>query len=172
MTAKIDDICRQYGVALCYLFGSQQTLGLARLRGEAVQEADPGSDIDVAVWFAKVPDNPLDTYANLSLALETLVSPFKADLVFLHDVDHIIQLEAIRGVNLFAVDEAFKDAFEARVMALAADEALIFQKNERDFLEAIRDGYFEFEYQADSGSTGERNRLYGTAAPPCRDECG
>jgi len=37
MTAKIDDICRQYGVALCYLFGSQQTLGLARLRGEAVQ---------------------------------------------------------------------------------------------------------------------------------------
>jgi len=30
--AKIDEICRQYGVALCYLFGSQQALGLARLR--------------------------------------------------------------------------------------------------------------------------------------------
>ena len=64
---KIGDICRQYGVALCYLFGSQQALGMARLRGEAVQGADPGSDIDFAVWFAGTLENPLDTYANLSL---------------------------------------------------------------------------------------------------------
>ena len=148
---KIKKISERYGIALCYLFGSQKELGLACLQGKNIKVEDPESDIDFAVSFVSKPENALDTYAKLSLDLAELVSPFQADLVFLHDVDHLIQFEAIQGINIFAVDDENKEAFESKVMAFAADETVIFKKNETDFLEAVRDGYFEFEYQAHPG---------------------
>ena len=146
---RIQEICETYDIALCYLFGSQKEIGETVLKGQGVQPNDSESDIDFAVSFVMPPKNPLDVYARLSIDLDELVSPFKADLVFLHEVDHLIQLEAIRGINVYSIDEKLKDAFELKVMALAADELVIFNLNERDFLEAIEDGYFEFEYQAD-----------------------
>jgi hypothetical protein len=36
-------------------------------------------------------------------------------------------------------------------MMFASDEREIFKLNERDFLEAIDNGYFEFKYKADRG---------------------
>ena len=148
---EIIEICTRYGVALCYLFGSQKEQGIACLRGDEVEVEDPESDIDFAVSFISPPENAVDTYAKLSLDLGALVFPFQADLVFLHEVDHLIQFEAIQGINIFAVGDSVKDTYESKVMAFAADETVIFQKNEKDFLEAIRDGYFKFEYQAHPG---------------------
>ena len=112
---------------------------------------DAESDIDFAVSFISAPKNVVDTYAKLSLELGALVFPFRADLVFLHEVDHLIQLEAIQGINIFAVDDTVKDSYELKVMAFAGDESVIFKKNEKDFLEAVRDGYFQFKYQAHPG---------------------
>ncbi|MBI5183120.1 MAG: nucleotidyltransferase domain-containing protein [Nitrospinae bacterium] len=147
----IEEICKRYNVALCYIFGSQKEVGKALLEGEHMEIFDTESDIDFGVLFIRPPQDILETYASLSLDLQGLVSPFKGDLLFLHEVDHLIQLEAIKGINIYSVNERFRDEYEEKVMMLASDEIEIFKLNERDLFEAIEDGYFEFEYKADRG---------------------
>lgn len=142
------DICEQYGIALCYLFGSQQERGKAILAGEKVPVVDEQSDIDFAVLFRTPPASPLELYARLSLDLQDLVAPHRADLLFLHEVDHLVQLEAIRGINAYSFDAQLRENYEELVMKFAADELQIFKLNESDFFGAVKDGYFEFEYQA------------------------
>jgi hypothetical protein len=146
---KIEEICQKYKVGLCYIFGSQKEIGMAILNGEHAEMKDAESDIDFAVLFEALPLNSLEIYARLSVDFQGLVSPFKTDLLFLHEVDHLIQLEAIKGINIYSKDQENKEAYEAKVMMFAADELEIFKLNDRDFLEAIDNGYFEFEYQAD-----------------------
>ncbi len=146
---KLESICAAGGIALCYLFGSQKDLGLSILRGGETKPGDPESDLDFAVLFREPPRNPLDAYARLSIELGSLVAPLKADLLFLHEVDHLIQLEAIRGICLYAVNEAFREEYEEKVMMLAADELVIFRLNEKDLFEAMDHGYRRFEYKAD-----------------------
>ena len=148
---QIEQICKKYNVVLCYIFGSQKEDGKTLLEGKHVELTDPESDIDFAVLFTTPPQNSLEVYASLSLDLQDLVSPFKADLLFLHEVDHLIQLEAIKGINIYSLDEEYREAYEEKVMMFASDELEIFKLNERDLLEAIDNGYFEFEYKADRG---------------------
>jgi hypothetical protein len=112
---------------------------------------DAESDIDFAVIFTKSVKNSLKTYAEISLELQELVSPFKADLLFLHEVDHLIQLEAIKGICIYSINDKFREAYEERVMMFASDELEIFKLNEKDMFEAIENGYSEFEYKADRG---------------------
>lgn len=146
---KIEDICEEYGLALCYIFGSQKEAGETLLDGKCLEIEDPESDIDFAVLFISPPENPLEKYALLSLDIQDIFSPFRADLLFLHEVDHLIQLEVIKGINVFSVNEQVRESYEEKVLAFASDELEIFKRNERDLLEAIKDGYFEFEYEAD-----------------------
>jgi predicted nucleotidyltransferase len=148
---QIEQICKKYNVALCYLFGSQKEEGKALLEGKHVELKDTESDIDFAVLFKIPPQNGIEVYAALSLDLQGLVSPFKADLLFLHEVDHLIKLEAIKGINVYSLDQGYREIYEEKVMMFASDELEIFKLNERDFLEAIDNGYFEFEYKADRG---------------------
>lgn len=145
---QIEEICNKYNVGLCYIFGSQKKEGKSLLEGKHVDLTDAESDIDFAVSFTTPPQNSLEVYASLSLDLQDLVSPFKADLLFLHEVDHLIQLEVIKGINVYSVDEEYRDTYEEKVMMFASDELEIFKLNERDLLEAIDNGYFEFEYEA------------------------
>ncbi len=146
---KIEQICKAYSIALCYIFGSKANEGLRLIKGERVEPDDPESDIDFGVLFIKPPEDPLKTYALLSLELEELVSPFRPDLLFLHEVDHLIQLEAIKGLNIYAIDEKRKEEYEEKVLMFASDELEIMRLNEKDMFEAIEDGYFQFEYKAD-----------------------
>ena len=134
---QIQDICKRYDLALCYIFGSQKEKGKALLEGKHVELTDTESDIDFAVLFITPPQNSLEVYASLSLDLQDLVSPFKADLLFLHEVDHLIQLEAIKGINVWSLDEEYRDAYEEKVMMFASDELEVFKLNDKDFLEAI-----------------------------------
>ena len=147
---NITELCEKYNIVLCYLFGSQQKEGMALLQGKRVAVTDNESDIDFAVLFKEIPYNHPDAYARLSLDMQDLISPFKADLLFLHEVDHLVQFEAIRGVNVYSSDDTFRETYEEKVMMFASDELEIFKLNERDFFEAIDNGYFEFEYKADS----------------------
>ena len=149
MKPQIDSICKKHDVALCYVFGSQEKTAKALLEGQTVKMIDFASDIDFAVLFRRHPKESLEAYTLLSLDLQDLVSPFRADLLFLHEVDHLIQLEAIKGTSIYEMDEASREAYEEKVMMFAADEFEIFKLNEVDLLEAIQDGYFEFEYQVD-----------------------
>ena len=144
---KIKDICERFKISLCYLFGSQAEIGLAILKGQKVDIVDHESDIDFAVLFQKIPEDPLKTYALLSLQFQDIVSPFRADLLFLHEVDHLIQLEAIKGICIYSIDEQTREDYEEKVMMFASDELEVFKLNERDMLKAIEDGYFEFKYK-------------------------
>ena len=144
---QIEEICKKHNLSLCYIFGSQKEEGKALLDGKQVEIADTESDIDFAVLFTKPPENPLEAYALLSLDLQDVVYPFKADLLFLHEVDHLIQLEAIKGTNIYSIDDEFREAYEEKVMMFASDELQIFKLNEKDLFEAIDNGYFEFEYK-------------------------
>jgi predicted nucleotidyltransferase len=146
---RIDDICKKHGVSLCYIFGSQKETGKDLLEGKDIVPKDAESDIDFAVLFQADPHNNLEAYALLSLDLQDLVSPCKADLLFLHEVDHLTQLEAIKGFNVYSSSGELRETFEEQVMMFASDELEIFKLNERDFLAAIDDGYFEFEYKID-----------------------
>lgn len=146
---RIKGICKKYNIALCYIFGSQQDNGNALLEGRQIKPADPESDIDFAVLFKEPPKNHLETYALLSLDLQELVSPFKADLLFLHEADHLIQLEAIKGLNVYTYNKEFREEYEERVMMFASDEIEILKLNEKDLFEAMENGYIEFEYKAD-----------------------
>jgi len=119
------------------------------LKGKPVEIQDTESDIDFGVLFVYLPEDPLATYAHLSLELQDLVSPFRADLLFLHEVDHLIQLEVIRGICICSLNEGLREEYEEKVMMMASDELQIFKLNENDLFEAIDDGYFEFEYKAD-----------------------
>ncbi len=146
---QIKAICKKHGLALCYIFGSQQEKGDAILKGREAEPEDTESDIDFAVLFETIPQETIEVYASLSLDLQEVASPFRADLLFLHEVDHLIQLEAIKGINVYANNEKFRETYEENVRMLASDELEIFKLNERDFFEAIDHGYFEFEYKAD-----------------------
>ena len=146
---RFEKICTKHNISLCYLFGSLQRVGKALLEGNAVEIKDYESDIDFAVLFHSPPVNNLESYATLSMELQELVSPFKADLLFLHEVDHLIQLEAVKGINVHSANSAYREAYEEKIMKFASDEIEIFKLNEKDFFEAIGHGYFEFEYQAD-----------------------
>jgi len=148
---RVQDICKRYNIALCYIFGSQMEKGKALVEGKEAEVSNEESDIDFGILFCSPPKNSLETYARLSLDLQGLVSPFRVDLLFLHEVDHIIQLEAIKGFNVFSIDEDLREDYEEKVAMFAADELEIFKLNEKDFLEAIEHGYFEFEYKADRG---------------------
>ena len=149
----LDVIMNRYGAALCYLFGSQAAAGVKRLQdlhghGGDATEADPESDVDFAVHFADPPADALNTYAFLSLDLQGLVAPMRADLLFLHEVDPLIRLEAIRGTCVYAMSQEFQLTYEEDVLRCAADALALFRRNEEDFLDALQHGYFNFEYQA------------------------
>ncbi|RMG03176.1 MAG: nucleotidyltransferase domain-containing protein [Nitrospirae bacterium] len=146
---QLERICKKYNVSLCYLFGSQAEKGLHLLQGEEVEIEDRESDLDFAVLFRTLPENIPQSYAKLINELQDMVTPFHADLVFLHEVDHLIQLEAISGYCIYAESEEIQSEYEERVMMFAADEIEIFRRNEKDLLEAIEDGYREFEYKTD-----------------------
>lgn len=145
---QIKQICKKYKIALCYLFGSLQEAGKNLLEGKNIEISDLESDIDFAILFLEPPEDTLNTYALLSIELGELISPFKADLLFLHEVDHLIQFEAIKGINIYSYNNQFRDDYEEKVMMFASDEIEIFKLNEKDLLEAIDYGYFEFKYKA------------------------
>jgi hypothetical protein len=159
LESKIQRIFKKYGVVLGYLFGSQKDLGKALLKGGRIPTPIEGADIDFAVLFKERPKNPLRTYALLSLDLQDLVRPYRADLLFLHEVDHLIQLEAIQGENIYCQSEKIREAYEDKVLMLAADEHEFFKRNEVDLSQAIGDGYFQFEYQNDKRPARVHKRI-------------
>jgi len=147
----VTEVCRHYDIALCYLFGSRAETAISLLRGKRPEIVDRESDIDFAVLFEKLPENSLKTYGAMSLDLQEVVAPFRADLLFLHEADHLLQLEAVKGICIYSISDEFRENYEERVMMYASDEWEIFKLNEKDLFEAIEDGYFEFEYKAHRG---------------------
>lgn len=146
---SINEIAEKYEISMIYLFGSQAELGERYLHGEDIKP-EPYSDLDIAVFFEKLPENSIKTYGELYRDFCILFEPFEIDLVFMHEQDSLFQYEIIKGIRIYAKDEEFADEYEELIMKKASD--LSFKQKEfiRDVLEAIEDGYFQFEYKANS----------------------
>jgi len=144
-TTQIKSLAERYGITLVYLFGSQAVKGQKFLNGKDTAPEER-SDLDIAVAFKDIPSEPLKTYGELYKELSEIFEPFIVDLVFIHEVDTLMQYEIVRGERVYEFDILHADEFEENVMKRAED--LTFKKKifNREVLEAIENGYFTFEY--------------------------
>jgi hypothetical protein len=68
----------------------------------------------------------------------------------MNEQDSLFQYEIIKGIRIYAKNEEFADEYEELIMKKAADLAFKQKEFIKDFLEAIENGYFQFEYKADN----------------------
>ena len=143
---KLTHIFKKHGVRIAYLFGSQKEAGIAFLEGVA-QKIDDEVDLDIGVVFKIFPEDAFEAYGELYANLSLFFEPFTVDLVFLQETDALFQYEAITGELIFSGDELYLEGYEEQVMKRASD--LSFKRNEfeKDFLEAVKDGYFEIKHR-------------------------
>lgn len=147
MKSSVQDLARKFDCVLIYLFGSQAERGKRFLEGEAISP-DAYSDLDVAVAFRSLPTETIKIYGEIYKEISEIFGPFDIDLIFIQEMGPLFQYEIIKGVRIYEGDERIAEEFEEGVMKKAED--LIFKKRilDREIMEAIEDGYFEFEYRA------------------------
>ena len=120
---KFIAIMQAQEVGLAYFFGSQQQLGPSLLNGQAAEGA-PESDLDLGVVFL---EHPLDYWQGQKLrkSLEDLLAPrfapLKLHLILLEDENAHVQYAAIRGLQAYAVNEAFAVQYRRKALALYGD---------------------------------------------------
>jgi len=150
MKAKeIRNIAEKYGIDVIYLFGSQSGNGARFLQGDSIN-VENLSDLDVAVSLHSIPSNPMKIYGILFKELSEVFEPFNIDLVFMHEVDTLFQYEIIKDIRIFEKDASLADEREEMIMKKAEDLAFKKRLMYKEILEAIEDGYIEFEYRAGS----------------------
>ncbi|MBC7361701.1 MAG: nucleotidyltransferase domain-containing protein [Candidatus Aminicenantes bacterium] len=139
---QIKDICQQHQIALAYLFGSQKDLAYQILLGQKIEMTDPLADIDLGLVFkshaafALSPHLPRHIlYADLYNKLSELFLPYPLDLVFLQESHSVFQFEAIKGICVYAISEAFKDDYEMMILRRAADFKYTLETFAREALE-------------------------------------
>jgi len=148
-SGEIRELAEKYGILQVYLFGSQAEKGAKYLEG-ANFRPDEFSDLDVAVAFKDPPTNAVKTYGRLYKDLSEIFDPFSVDLIFMHEVDTLFQYEIIKRIRIFEKDVFCADEFEERIMKTAEDLAYKKKVLNKEILEAIKDGYFEFGYSPPS----------------------
>lgn len=149
MKKDIINIAQEFDCIIIYFLGSQADKGRRYLEGEAVMP-DAFSDLDVAVAFSKPPTEPIEIYGDMYKKLSKILDPFNIDLVFMHEVSTLFKYEIIKGVRIYEKDEFLADEFEEGIMKQAEDLAFKKRIFDREILEAIEDGYIEFEYSPGS----------------------
>ncbi len=145
-SGEIRRTAEKYGIDLIYLFGSRAKEGARYLAGETIS-IDGFSDLDLAAAFKNIPSEPMRIYGALYREFSDIFEPFNIDLVFLHEMDTLFQYEMIKGVRIYEKSDFLADEFEEMVMKRAEDLAVRKSILNREILEAIKDGYFEFEYR-------------------------
>jgi predicted nucleotidyltransferase len=142
----IQALAERYHILLLYLFGSQAERGKRYLEGENMTP-DATSDLDVAIVLDKPFSENIETYGILFRDFSEIFDPFILDLIYMREVNPLFQYEIIKGIRIYARDESYADDFEERIMKMAED--LFFKKRifNNEIMEAIEDGYFEFEYR-------------------------
>jgi predicted nucleotidyltransferase len=139
-TNDLVSICRKYGVALVYFFGSQASTGVRILKGETVEVNDPLTDIDVGIITETPLPNPYEKtnfYADLYNDMEDLFKPLRLDLVLLEENHSVFQLEAIKGICVFQNSQEKRDDYEMMILRRAADFRPFLNKYIQEILEEV-----------------------------------
>lgn len=143
---RLGSIFKKHRVILAYLFGSQQEAGVAYLE-EMVSKVNDEDDLDIGVVFKTIPEDAFGAYGKLYADLSLFFEPFDVDLVFLQETNVLFQYEAITGRLVYCSDELFLEEYEEYVMKMASDLSFKKIQFEKDFLEAVKDGYFEITHR-------------------------
>lgn len=139
-------LLKKHYVKIAYIFGSQKEAGIAFLN-DRNSTIDERADLDIGVVFEKLPIDAFGVYGEIYASLSIFFEPFNIDLVFLQETDTLFQYEAIKGELVYCEDEEFLDDYEEMVMKMASDLSFKKAEFEKDFLEAIKDGYFEIAHK-------------------------
>lgn len=122
--AALKSIAHSYGIALVYLFGSRSEEAYCSLHGDNPLIDDPLADIDVGVIFQQhLPpaEKRYFLYADIYNDMIGLFNPYPVDLSFLQENHAVFQVEALKGICIYSMDENFKDRYEEMILRRAAD---------------------------------------------------
>ncbi len=125
----LEEICRRFGVAILYSFGSRGKEALHWLEGRiaALAPAPPGMDPDLVsdldIGMKRMPGVALllAEQIRLTIALENLFSVARVDLVVLDQADPFLAANIIRGERLFADNQHAADEYDLYVLRRAGD---------------------------------------------------
>jgi predicted nucleotidyltransferase len=146
---KYNDVrafAERHHIHLIYLFGSQADVGKRYLEGQNIMP-DAYSDLDVAVVIDVSSNEAVETYGILYRELSRIFDPFAVDLILMHEVNPLLQYEIIKGERIYERDESYADDFEERIMKIAEDLSYKKRIFNNEIMEAMENGYFEFEYR-------------------------
>jgi uncharacterized protein len=133
---RLETLCRRYGVASLYVFGSRAREVATRVDGaEPVLEL-PLSDVDLAVHPRRGALQKAFERGGLQAELEELLGVDRADLVILPEVSAFLAADAVRGELLYCDDEDRQALEELYYLRRAADLA----PYQRERLEALLEG--------------------------------
>lgn len=117
----LEEICKQFGVASLYVFGSQSHLILDWVEGQENSLNIGSSDIDIGVTIAGGMTLIISEKIHLTIALENFFGCNRVDVVFLNEADPFLAAEVIRGERLFVQDEYKADEYELYILRRAGD---------------------------------------------------
>jgi len=136
---KIKQICQEYDITLAYLFGSKVKEGLKILNNEIIEINDPLSDLDFGLVFKNEGSTKKSykLYSELYNLFSDIFLPLKLDLVFLQENHSVFQSQAFLGECIYYDDEEFKDNYEDRILARAADFKYVLDKYYEERMEEM-----------------------------------
>lgn len=131
--AALEQLCRDMGVSILYVFGSRALEVAAWLAQPGQPLAPSASDVDIGAHAAHGTFWPVADKVRLAIALEDLLGCERVDLVVLNEADPFVAAEIIRGERLFADDAHAADEYDLYVLRRAGDLAPL----ERERLDLI-----------------------------------
>ena len=140
----LKEICSRHGVGAVYLFGSMAESAHRLLLGEEVSWDDPLADVDVGLVFLDPSvlteaGRRLELYVKLHNALSDFFPAGRLDLVFLQQTHSVFQAQAIAtGYCIYTASPEFREAYEERVLAKAADFRFVLERYYAERLEEVR----------------------------------
>jgi predicted nucleotidyltransferase len=132
---EIDAICRRYGIADLYVFGSRSSEIAALVRERPQEAKHPEADVDIAVLPTRPQSfGPAERVA-LTIEVEDLFDAPRVDLVVLPEADPFLALEAIRGELLYTDDPDRQARHELYILRRAGDLSHLKKERLRMILE-------------------------------------
>jgi predicted nucleotidyltransferase len=130
---ELERICREFGVAILYVFGSRADEVREWLEGRETMLVSGPSDVDIGVQAAPGVHWSIKNKVLLAIELEDLLGCNRVDLVVLNTADPFLAEEVIRGERLYATDEYEADEYDLYVLRRAGDQAPL----EREWLAQV-----------------------------------
>ena len=123
LQSNLVDLCRRYGVASLYAFGSRASVVRELLRNEREEPESTSSDLDIAVMPGAGVDFGARARVRLSTEIEDLLRVPRVDLVVLSEANPFLAADAVRGELLYCDDPDRQAHEELYVLRRAGDLA-------------------------------------------------